>query len=313
MANDSLLVEELRAVSRSMVRALGFMGGDFAGTDLSPSAVHALLEIERGGLSARDLAERLRLEKSSVSRLLRKLVDAGEVLESAGAGDGRVKHLSLSDSGHRRVAAIHAFARAQVAQALERLPSGQDRAVLDGMRLYAGALSASGPLQRSAPEIDIRPGYQTGLIARITQMHALFYARQAGFGQPFESVVATGLAEFCGRLERPANGIWTALRGEQTVGSVAIDGEDLGPGVAHLRWFIVDDSTRGLGAGRRLLQAALDFVDGRGYPETHLWTFSGLLAARRLYEAHGFRCVEERPGSQWGREVLEQRFVRLRP
>jgi 2-dehydropantoate 2-reductase len=25
---------------------------------------------------------------------------------------------------------------------------------------------------------------------------------------------------------------------------------------------------------------------------------------------YGFECVEERPGSQWGREVMEQRFVR---
>lgn len=313
MATDAMLVEELRAVSRSMVRALGFMGGDFAGTDLSPSAVHALLEIEGGGVSARDLAEHLRLEKSSVSRLLRKLVDTGEVLESAGTGDGRVKHLALSDSGRRRVAAIHAFARAQVAQALGRLQPGQDHAVLGGMRLYADALAGSGPQPRSAPEIEIRPGYQTALIARITQMHAVFYARQAGFGQAFESVVAAGLAEFCGRLERPGNGIWTALQGGHAVGSVAIDGEDLGAGMAHLRWFIVDDSALGLGAGRRLLQAALDFVDARGCPETHLWTFSGLVAARRLYEAHGFRCVEERPGRQWGQEVLEQRFVRQRP
>lgn len=110
------LVEELRAVSRAMVRTLGFMGGDFAGTDLSPSAVHALIEIEQHGgtLTARDLGERLRLEKSSVSRMLRKLVASGEVRETTGAEDGRVKRLALTARGRRRVAGIHAFARAQV-------------------------------------------------------------------------------------------------------------------------------------------------------------------------------------------------------
>ena len=30
-------------------------------------------------------------------------------------------------------------------------------------------------------------------------------------------------------------------------------------------------------------------------------------------EAHGFACVEERPGDRWGRLVQEQRFVRPRP
>ncbi len=42
----------------------------------------------------------------------------------------------------------------------------------------------------------------------------------------------------------------------------------------------------------------------------HLWTFRGLDAARRLYEANGFALVEEQPGRQWGEEVIEQRFVR---
>lgn len=161
--------------------------------------------------------------------------------------------------------------------------------------------------------IDVVGGYRPGIIARITQMHALYYARAAGFGQRFESVVASGLAEFCGRLENPRNAIWVALRGDEIVGSVAIDGEDLRQGTAHLRWFIVDDGVRGSGVGRKLVGTALAFADENSFGETHLWTMSGLSAARHLYEAHGFACVEGRPGSQWGREVLEQRFVRPRP
>ena len=62
--------------------------------------------------------------------------------------------------------------------------------------------------------------------------------------------------------------------------------------------------------GRRLLSATLAFADESGFSETQLWTFNGLSAARHLYETHGFSCVEERPGDQWGTEVLEQRFVR---
>lgn len=313
MGNASPLVEEIRAISRTMVRELGFMGGDFAGTELSPSAVHALIEIEAGGVTARDLGMRLHLEKSSVSRMLRKLVEAGEVMEAVGEGDARVKRLSLTQAGQKRVGEIHAFARAQVSDALGRLKPGQDRTVLEGMRLYAKALGARAQEHRGMPPIKVVPGYQVGLIARITQMHAGFYAREAGFGQRFESGVAGGLSEFCNRLEQDCNEVWTAVQGGNIVGSVAIDGEDLGRNKAHLRWFIVDDGVRGGGIGRKLLAAALAFVDRQGFAETHLWTFSGLAAARRLYEAHGFMCVEEQLGSQWGRQVLEQRFVRRRP
>ncbi|CAM3709281.1 bifunctional helix-turn-helix transcriptional regulator/GNAT family N-acetyltransferase [Paracidovorax anthurii] len=313
MNTDPPLVAEIRAASRAMVRELGFMGGDFAGTDLSPSAVHALIEIENGGVTARDLGTLLRLEKSSVSRMLRKLVESGDVQEAAGENDGRVKRLSLTAAGKQRVAAIHAFARAQVAQALGRLQPGQGHTVLEGMRLYTHALAPPAGNEKAAARIELVRGYRPGLIARITEMHALYYARASGFGQRFESVVASGLAEFCHRLEKPQNAIWTARQDGQIVGSVAIDGEDLGADTAHLRWFIVDDGVRGSGAGKNLLDTALAFADKRGFAQTHLWTFSSLDAARHLYETRGFALAEEWPGTQWGKEVLEQRFARRCP
>lgn len=309
MSYSAPVVDEIRALSRRFVRELGFMGGDFAGTDLPPSFVHALIEIEAGHLTARDLSTMLRLEKSTVSRMLRKLIALGDVAEQADAEDGRIKRLSLTAAGKRRVDGIHTFARAQVIEALGHLQPGQDRRALEGLRLYTAALAGEQP---AAAPVEIVAGYRTGLIGRITEMHASYYARTAGFGSRFESVVAGGLADFCQRLESPVNAVWTAVRENEILGSVAIDGEDIGGEIAHLRWFIVDDRVRGTGAGRKLLSAALDFVDGKGFTETHLWTFRGLSAARHLYETNGFVLCEERPGSQWGTEVMEQRFVRMR-
>jgi hypothetical protein len=54
-----------------------------------------------------------------------------------------------------------------------------------------------------------------------------------------------GLAEFSARLNAQCNHIWLAVQEGNIVGSVAIDGEDLGNNQAHLRWFILDDSCRG--------------------------------------------------------------------
>jgi DNA-binding MarR family transcriptional regulator/GNAT superfamily N-acetyltransferase len=309
----SSLVEEIRTVSRSLVREWGFMGGDFAGTDLSPSAVHALIEIEKGGTSARDLGARLHLEKSSVSRMLRKLVEAGDIREDAGEDDGRIKSLSLTASGKKRVDAIHAFARTQVVTALGRLEAGQDQTVLEGLRLYAKALGTQIGAPAAPPHARIVRGYRPGLIARITEMHALYYARESKFGQQFESLVAEGLADFCNRLDEPRNAIWTARQGNEIVGSIAIDGEDLAADIAHLRWFIVADGLHGTGLGKRLLDTALGFADSKGFSQTHLWTFSHLHIARHLYESRGFTLTEETPGTRWGKKVLEQRFVRFHP
>ncbi len=161
--------------------------------------------------------------------------------------------------------------------------------------------------------LEIHRGYLPGAIGRITEMHALYYSRAVGFGQYFESKVAGGLAEFASRLDRPCNGLWLALHEGRIAGSIAIDGEDLGGNIAHLRWFIIDDRIRGSGLGRKLLSTAIRFCDTQQFSETQLWTFSGLDAARKLYEAQGFQLEQQYAASQWGQEMSEQKFVRAGP
>lgn len=153
-------------------------------------------------------------------------------------------------------------------------------------------------------------GYRPGLIGEIVTLHAETYSRLVGFGRAFECKVAAGLAAFIPRLDHPANALWHAADGDHLVGSIAIDGEDLGEGSAHLRWFIVHPAFRGAGLGQRLLGHALDFVDRGEVTETQLWTLKGLDAARALYERAGFVLAEEYDGDQWGTPITEQIFVR---
>lgn len=77
---------------------------------------------------------------------------------------------------------------------------------------------------------------------------------------------------------------------------------------AQLHWFILHDDLRGLGAGRKLITAAMEFVKERDIPHVYLTTFYGLNAARHLYEEARFKLVGEQLESTWGREIKEQRF-----
>lgn len=312
MTIDPSVVEQVRAASRTMVRELGFMRTTLAGTDYSPSAVHTLLELSaRGTLSAAQLVQVLGLEKSSVSRLVAKLVRSGEVQETASDDDARTKRLSLTAQGTRTVGAIHAYGQRQVTTALTALDGAQQRSIAQGLEAYAQALKAQrlGAEQPAGSVIRVSLGYRPGLIGRVTEMHASFYSRHSGFGQFFESQVATGIAAFAGRLNQPRNGIWVAEQGSRIVGSVAIDGEDLGNGEAHLRWFILDEHCRGQGVGRRLLEQAMAFCAEQGFSAVQLWTFKGLDVARRLYESFGFELTREAQGDQWGTSVTEQQFT----
>ncbi len=159
-------------------------------------------------------------------------------------------------------------------------------------------------------QLAIHQGYKPGLIGQVVSLHAKYYAREYGFGQHFESKVAAGLAEFAGRLACRRNAIWTVELDHQIAGSIAIDGEDLGQGIAHLRWFILNDQLRAKGTGTSLLSTALQFCDRSGFTATHLWTFKGLNAARHLYEKNGFILTKEAPDCTWGPMMMEQFFVR---
>ncbi|MBU6520169.1 bifunctional helix-turn-helix transcriptional regulator/GNAT family N-acetyltransferase [Pantoea sp. B270] len=312
MTTESL-VNQIRSASRLMVRELGFMRPTLAATDYSPSAVHTLLEMEtQGTVTAAQLVELLGLEKSSVSRMLARLVAAGEVQEIADGSDARVKRLKLTAQGMATVARVNQYAAQRVLAALAGLEPAQQRTVAQGLSAYADSLrccrTGTQPLPSGA--IDIVSGYRPGMIGRIAEMHGRYYARHHQFGHYFEGKVASGLAEFAGRLGSERNQIWLAVHNDNIVGSVAIDGEDLGNNQAHLRWFILDETCRGSGIGRRLLHEAVAFCDRQGFSATQLWTFSGLDAARRLYVQAGFTLTREWQGDQWGKIMTEQHFTR---
>lgn len=157
-------------------------------------------------------------------------------------------------------------------------------------------------------DFELVEGYVPGSLGRVASLHGSYYHQHWGFGVFFEAKVATELAAFLTGFQPERDGFWTVSVDGQVEGSIAIDGDGADSQGAHLRWFIVSDRLRGKGAGGELLRAAMDFCRARGYPSVHLWTFGGLDAARHLYEREGFQLTEQRLGSTWGVEVLEQRF-----
>ncbi len=158
------------------------------------------------------------------------------------------------------------------------------------------------------PDFEIVSGYSPGALGQIVSLHGSYYHEHWGFDSFFEAKVATELGSFVQDYDSARDGLWLAKTGDRVEGSVVIDGSKASTDGAHLRWFIVADALRGKGAGKRLIRTAMDFCKEQGYPKVYLYTFAGLDAARRLYEREGFELIDENRGSQWGTEVLEQRF-----
>lgn len=171
-----------------------------------------------------------------------------------------------------------------------------------------GLLIVSLRERASMQHAEIIEGYVPGAIGRIAELHARYYHEHWGFGLPFEAKVATELAAFLGRYDESRDRIWVVVQEGRIEASIAMDGINEEDKDAHLRWFIVSDRLRGKGFGNRLIELAVAFSKRNGYRRVYLWTFEGLDAARHLYEKSGFRLNAEHYGTQWGKEVKEQRF-----
>lgn len=156
-------------------------------------------------------------------------------------------------------------------------------------------------------------GYVPGALGRITELHGTYYHTHWDLGLYFEAKVATELAAFLNRFDPARDDIWLARDGEKVVGAVVIDGFDAAGEGARLRWFIIDPTYQGYGIGNRLMDAAMTFCQQVGFGRVYLTTFSGLTAARHLYEKHGFVLCREEDGSHLtGKAALvEQVFERI--
>ncbi len=124
------------------VRNLGLHQPDRTpcGQPLPVSEAHALTEIARDGeLRQVELARRLRLEKSTVSRLVANLVGRSWVRRHAADDDGRGVLLELTGAGSAAAARLADARRARLGEVLDRLPETERGAVVRALALLAEA------------------------------------------------------------------------------------------------------------------------------------------------------------------------------
>ncbi len=128
------------------IRAFGLLSSDRTpcGQPMAPSDAHALTEIADGGLAQRDLVNRLHLDRSSVSRLVERLVARGWVSRTGDDGDRRTVRLTATPAG-QQIAADIAHSRAErFAALLNGIPPDRRSEVLDALRLLTEAAHDNG-------------------------------------------------------------------------------------------------------------------------------------------------------------------------
>lgn len=61
-----------------------------------------------------------------------------------------------------------------------------------------------------------------------------------------------------------------------------------------------------MGIGARLVDECIRFANRAGYEQVTLWTNDVLVSTRRIYEAAGFRLVEEESHHSFGHDLVGQ-------
>lgn len=138
MADERDLQE---AVGR-FVRAFGLHQPDQTpcGRPIPVSEAHALGELARdGALRQSELAQRLRLQKSTTSRLVTQLLHRGWVERTPAPGDGRGVLVQLTLAGVNAAAQLATARAARFSTILDRVPEGERAGVLHALEVLTEA------------------------------------------------------------------------------------------------------------------------------------------------------------------------------
>jgi GNAT superfamily N-acetyltransferase len=152
--------------------------------------------------------------------------------------------------------------------------------------------------------VTIRRLGAPGDLGWVVMAHGEMYAREFGWDNSFEALVARIVADYAGQHDDTREAAWIAEQDGRRAGCVfcvAADEE-----TAQLRILLVDPGTRGHGTGRRLVDECVEFARQAGYKRMKLWTNHPLAAARRIYLARGFTLVEEEPHHSFGVDLNGQ-------
>lgn len=149
---------------------------------------------------------------------------------------------------------------------------------------------------------DPRPGDLSFVVHR----QALLYWNEYGWDARFEALLAEIAAKFLRDFQPGRERCWIAERAGLIVGAVLL--VEKSSREAQLRLLYVEPRARGLGLGRRLIGACVEFARAAGYDSLVLWTDASLHAARHLYEAWGFELVDEQRHDSFGHDLVGQRW-----
>ena len=272
-------VAAVRSFNRTVTQRIGALHDEYLARARPLGASRLLWEIGDRGTDVRSLRARLDLDSGYVSRLLASLERDGLVTVAADAADKRVRIARLTAAGkaERRLLDLRSDALAR--SMLAPLRGDERRQLVDAMRTVERLLTAG--LVDISVEDPRTDAARYCLRSYFAELDSRF---ESGF-DPAQSISADDA-----ELELPAGLLLVARLRGQPVGCGALKLHGSQPAEIKRMW--VDPSARGLGLGRRLLDALERHARDHGARVARLETNASLREAIALYRSAGYVEVD---------------------
>jgi DNA-binding MarR family transcriptional regulator/GNAT superfamily N-acetyltransferase len=253
---------------------IGALSDDFLGRHRPIGQARMLWEIGRDGADVRDLRSRLGLDSGYASRLLRVLERDGLVRVAPGAGDARIRRVTLTEAGAEEWSELDSRSDALASSVLEPLGERQRSELVDAMATVERLLTAS--MVSVGVEDPRSAGAHWCLERYYDELGERF---EAGFDPANSPVHAAELTPPAGLM------VVARLRGQP----VACGGLRLAdPEHPEIKRMWVAPSVRGLGLGRRMLAELERHARESGAGVVRLETNRSLTEAISLYRRSGY-------------------------
>jgi DNA-binding MarR family transcriptional regulator/N-acetylglutamate synthase-like GNAT family acetyltransferase len=301
------LTDEVRSFNRFYTREIGLLNRRLPATDLSLPEARVLYELAHApesGRTAAEIGRALGMDKAHLSRIVARFRARGLMQSRVSADHGKHRLLTLTDVGQKAFAAAEAAAREQVDALLMPIGEGGRERLAEAMRDIRAALNGREAEERDLSLRPLRPGDVGWIIHRQT----VLYYQEYGWDWTYEGLASRILGAFVAEFDPAREDGWVAERGGAIVGSIFLMKSD-DPAVAKLRLLYVEPSARGLGLGRMLVDTCIGRARELGYRDLTLWTNDVLVAARRIYQAAGFRLISEAPHHSFGHDLVGQTWT----
>src|SRR5262249_47724122 len=148
-------------------------------------------------------------------------------------GDGRRRHLSLTETGHAAFGPLDRRSREEIGALIGNLPDRAQVSLVAAMQTIQSLLA---PPAASKP-IPLR-GRRWGAPGCSAARHGALYAEEYGWDAEFEAMVAEIAAGFLANFDPERERCWIAERDGEPVGSVALVRET--DEVCRLRLLLVE-------------------------------------------------------------------------